>query len=472
METNHEKAPEILHPEQEKKQPAAPAGKKKKRFWLIVLLLLAAAALAILLLVPQLRLAHEQKVQYQAALQLTEDGKFYEAYLEFQSMGDYRDCEDRLPGLRVQMMKQADAGSLILYGTWEQDGNLQNGAEDLCWQVLDRRDGHLLVISRDILEYRLFSEMDSHALGWTDCGLHSWLNEDFLQEAFQPEERELISLTQLPAAAEDAVPAEDRIFLLSADEAKNLFSADAQREAEGTAAACQTMPEETYREGVVVKEGEDIPEQGSGTPWWLRSTEDPSLELFGDHGNGANVRADFVAGNGSIVECGMEFSWAMGVRPAMWISLKDGPEEEPWNSLPTEPEVPDETEEIEPEGEPELLAWFPEDAPDCELLGSYEDRDDFACPMIFCAQTTLRDFRIVSMEMSENDDGLEFVVTGTLQTFGDLEAGQGVKAELALPGLFPTRGVTYVDKTGKTRVFSVNLSNLDGSLCLREEQQD
>ncbi len=104
------------------------------------------------------------------------------------------------------------------------------------WLVLDRDRDTALVISRYVLTGAPFHAEDKPVI-WRESSLRAWLNGDFLKAAFSPREQEGI----LAAPAENKPnfhyrtgrdePTEDRLFVLSYDEAVKYFKDDSERRA-------------------------------------------------------------------------------------------------------------------------------------------------------------------------------------------------------------------------------------------------
>ena len=87
-------------------------------------------------------------------------------------------------------------GSIVTFGHYEQDGNVENGPEEIEWIVLDVKDGKSLLISRYALDAIPYHKEDID-ITWEKCFLHTWLNDDFLQTAFTAEEQEIILETDV-----------------------------------------------------------------------------------------------------------------------------------------------------------------------------------------------------------------------------------------------------------------------------------
>lgn len=192
-------------------------------------------------------------------------------------------------------------GSIIKFGSYEQDNNISNGAEAIEWQVLDVQDGKALVISKYALDAQPYNE-DWVDITWEDCTLRQWLNDDFYNSAFTAEEKANIIETTVvnednpDYGTEGGNNTSDNIFLLSISEAEEYFASDSQRECKPTSYA-------------VV--GGAYESSNGNCWWWLRS---PGYTQYG----AADVR-----NGGSVSEPGDYVTNDIGaVRPALWIELK------------------------------------------------------------------------------------------------------------------------------------------------------
>lgn len=195
----------------------------------------------------------------------------------------------------TQKLSLAEEGDSVFFGTFEQDGDPDNGAEPIEWTVLAREEGRILVISKSILDWRPY-HLVRVPVTWQECTLRSWLNEDFLTAAFTEEEQRRIPTVTNPLGKNpnygtaSGDPTQDRIFLLSPQELKQ-YSFD----------KWQATP-------FAVAEGAE--EEAS--QWWLRapgiSQNNASRTAW--H-NGTTITDDHV-------------NRRSGVRPVMWIETGEG----------------------------------------------------------------------------------------------------------------------------------------------------
>lgn len=185
-----------------------------------------------------------------------------------------------------KLLKNASVGDYVIFGSYEQDNDLENGKEDIEWLVLDVKDDKVLLISKYALGY---------GLGSNDS-VRKWLNGEFINSAFTNDEIEMISNMPVPYFKDSSIETQDKVFLLSIDEANKYFNSDTERECEPT-------------EYVLVN-GAIVNEKNGNCIWRLRITTIfnnciPYVDSIGDiHEYGRRVGID-----------------SLTVRPALWITL-------------------------------------------------------------------------------------------------------------------------------------------------------
>ena len=128
----------------------------------------------------------------------------------------------------------------ISFGSYEQDNITSNGKEDIEWYILeeDTANKKALIISKQALSYKRFLEHDYDQADdyytYEKSSIRAWLNTDFLNDAFNNEEREKILVTKvLPEKypSKDAITkignsTDDKVFLLSFSEFEKYFTTD------------------------------------------------------------------------------------------------------------------------------------------------------------------------------------------------------------------------------------------------------
>ena len=195
--------------------------------------------------------------------------------------------EQRIESERQAALKKAEDILNGDEGAAFDGGDAKQGA--VKWQALafDKENNRVLAITRECV-----AKMPYHKLGgritWEGCTLRRWLNADFYNSLPQEVKVRVAKLVnQNPNNQQRGTsggnPTNDKVFLLSSEEAQRYFKCDSERIAEF---------------------------QGSKIWWWLRSPGD-----FADYA--ANI---FIVGsvytNGNIVHYDMG-----GVRPAIWLNL-------------------------------------------------------------------------------------------------------------------------------------------------------
>ena len=211
-------------------------------------------------------------------------------------------------------LKVAKVGDVITFGHYEQDNLDYNGDEPIEWIVLDKNSsGELLVISKYALVNMDYSREPS-AETWESCTLRSWLNGEFMYNAFDNNEKSKICtktvVNEKNAAhgTDGGKNTKDKVFILSSSEVKKYFTG-----VNSGAAACKTTEYSISRENAWTYEwsiGEDTQRKkyNGNCLWWLRT---PGI---------SNELASYVNYNGQVVDLGRSVtSKKCGVRPVMWI---------------------------------------------------------------------------------------------------------------------------------------------------------
>lgn len=195
-------------------------------------------------------------------------------------------------------LRNKTKGSVITFGTYEQDNNTQNGKEPVEWIILDKNSSSALLISKDILDYHLYY-YGFDCVTWSKSDMQFWLNHSFLNDAFSTDEQKAIQRTTLHAdkpqdTDEIGKDTNDMVFLLSVDEVQKYFKSESSRIAKASAYA--------------VSLGAFVSHDGY-TNWGTRTP----------------LNCNFIAeilSNGKFSNNGSFFLGNFEVRPALWISLE------------------------------------------------------------------------------------------------------------------------------------------------------
>ena len=211
-----------------------------------------------------------------------------------------------IPKQRINKIKTANVGDIIVFGTYEQDNNISNGKELIEWLVLVKENNRVLVISDKALDCKPYNQIWDYVT-WETCSLRKWLNNDFINSAFSDDEKVKIPTVTVSA---DKNPkyntnpgnaTKDKAFLLSIVETEKYFTSDEARKCVPTEYAISNgaYTSDSYTKG------------GKATCcWWLRSPGD------------TRSSAASVSNVGSVISYGCYVHYVdRSVRPAMWISI-------------------------------------------------------------------------------------------------------------------------------------------------------
>ena len=216
----------------------------------------------------------------------------------------------------------------IKFGKYEQDGNPNNGKEDIEWRVIKFEQNRVLLMSRYALDYCTKSNSK-----WEYCSLRTWLNNDFINSAFTEKERRLIPTVTVinndnaHSGTDGGRDTQDRIFCLSADELVEYLGYSYYDTERGVGFSQNALCEPSQ---VVVDQGAEVFEVTEhatayyyhyynddalgvhSVDWWLRT---PGFHSDGTQivRNDGYVTAGMMKGNGK---------GKAAVRPVMYLEWK------------------------------------------------------------------------------------------------------------------------------------------------------
>ena len=165
------------------------------------------------------------------------------------------------------------AGNTVQFGHYEQDNDLDNGPEPIEWIILDVQNGRSLLLSKYALDCQPYQKENTNYVTWERSSLRSWLNEEFLETAFDRKEQGEIVKTELVNVARSTrnnkasaqTSTKDKAFVLGLDDLKAYFPASSTR-------AC--IPTE-----YAVAQGAFAGEKNGACKWWRR---EPIIEKSGE----------------------------------------------------------------------------------------------------------------------------------------------------------------------------------------------
>ena len=82
---------------------------------------------------------------------------------------------------------------LVIFGSYEQDNNEENGKEKIEWIVLNVQDNRVLLMSKYCLDSKTIVGSYRNDVVWENSDLYEWLNTEFVENAFSAEEKNSIS---------------------------------------------------------------------------------------------------------------------------------------------------------------------------------------------------------------------------------------------------------------------------------------
>lgn len=291
------KRAEEIKVEKEKKAEIS----KKRRKVVFKFTLVSVLAISILLsLITVTKSIIIPSVKYSNANKLIESGEFQEAYNVLCSIPDFNDSWQKAKLMLEEHPYIARVGDVITYGTYEQDNNLDNGAEKIEWVVLEKDEDKMLVVSRYGMDSVNYNDKPK-AVTWEESTIRTWANKTFLPSAFNKEEQKAILSVEidnqdnLTYGVPGGNKTTDQIFLLSIGEVEKYFTTLEKRKCEVTEYA---------------KANGAFAHYGMYGKWWLRSP------------GGSKITAAYCTLDGSIVNAGgLVSSYGESVRPAMWLDL-------------------------------------------------------------------------------------------------------------------------------------------------------
>ena len=175
------------------------------------------------------------------------------------------------------------------------------GKEAIEWLVLETQDDKILIISKYGLDWQRYDKNTvENGITRESCTLRKWLNGRFINAAFNEREKQLISTVTVPADRNPEYdtnpgnPTEDKVFLLSINEANRYFSSDEPRQCRPTEYAAENGINQL---------------DGGNCQWWLRSPgfEGNCAAIVGDDGG---ISSGHYVGSGTVA-----------IRPMLWIDL-------------------------------------------------------------------------------------------------------------------------------------------------------
>ena len=249
-----------------------------------------------------------KEIEYNKALFFIDNKMYYKAIDILESLDGYREsnkkistCEKSIQSSSEnEIIKSIVVGQEIYFGDYEQVRNQVNGKEPIKWIVLKIDNGKALLISKYALNCNQYHDKNEN-VKWDDCFLRKWLNRRFIYEAFSMDQQKLILKSQVTDNGnpqfniEPGIDTSDKIFLLSTEEAEQLFPSRESRQ-------CAPTNYAKIHGAFVGNNGNAL--------WFLRTS------------GSTNNRVAYVNTGGKVDYKGTcVVSRDFCIRPAMWIEI-------------------------------------------------------------------------------------------------------------------------------------------------------
>ena len=215
----------------------------------------------------------------------------------------------------------------VTFGTYEQDGDIDNGKENIEWLVLDKNDGEYLLLSKFVLDYHPFhnNKLEGVSMSWNNSDIRLWANSDFIDAAFSEEEKKQILQSSVENTINDYYnlrSTEDKVFLLSIDEIAKYFGSKNENYDGSTVEnfvninnrAITFATNFAKSRGVIIGGGSKLfaDENLYSCAYYTRSMR-----------NSIYNQVIYIKENGADSYAGAADAWKrFGFRPAIWVSSK------------------------------------------------------------------------------------------------------------------------------------------------------
>ena len=199
----------------------------------------------------------------------------------------------------VVSLAKATVGSRVSFGYYEQNGNADE-MEALVWQVLEEKDGKLLLVTENVIDMVKFSKLRVDT--WETSLLREWMNGTFVTTAFSEEELAKVADTAVETGKNTQTgtgggkATTDKVFALSIDEILKYFPEQNARLAKPTE--------------VAVANGVSVDPQYQTSGYWTRNMGE----------NGQNATYVYYYGGINYEGVHIRNTEYIGARPAIWVT--------------------------------------------------------------------------------------------------------------------------------------------------------
>lgn len=160
---------------------------------------------------------------YSGAIDLFEAGNYSDAIDAFRDLGDYQSSAEYIGESEVALIKDSNTNEVVTLGTY--------GGTPIEWIILSRDETSALLLSKYYVTSKIANENDRGEYGkylcWSGSTLRSWLNSDFIEEAFPSSVANLLITNTIQtdeydvpnydggSAVEITVTTEDKVYIPS-----------------------------------------------------------------------------------------------------------------------------------------------------------------------------------------------------------------------------------------------------------------
>ena len=195
-------------------------------------------------------------------------------------------------GQRLTPEKELAIGQVVTFGSYEQDGNTENGKEAIQWAIMNLKDDQALLFSVDILDAQPYHAQGIDS-GWENSTIRPWL--------FTANEINHIGLTRTGNHTEDY------IYLLPYAETVDLHT---------LGLGSIFIPENHEGTPVYLNTGIENFEFANATAHILAKNREAEGYYWEQSGS---LKNNNVVGDGCFYH--LDLQDAYGVRPACWVSV-------------------------------------------------------------------------------------------------------------------------------------------------------
>lgn len=119
------------------------------------------------------------------------------------------------PSATSEYTTSSFVGRVVQFGTYEQDNNLDNGAEPIEWLVIDENPvtGQVLLLSTRGLDCQKYHN-ERVSVSWSNSDIRYWLNNSFLSQAFSAADQ--VRIAETPTVSDGSCY--DKVFFLDENE--------------------------------------------------------------------------------------------------------------------------------------------------------------------------------------------------------------------------------------------------------------